>query len=171
VNEPIYTIGHSNHTLARFLELIRAAGVTAVADVRSKPVSRWVPHFNRQQLQPALEEQGFKYLYLGRELGGFPDDPSLQMRGKPDYAAIARTPAFAQGLDRVIEAGTNDVVALLCVERDPIDCHRFRLVGQALAARHVGVAHILPSGEIEPHADTERRVSGTPSGDLFGQRA
>jgi uncharacterized protein (DUF488 family) len=134
-------------------------------------VSRWVPHFNRKRLEAALAEQGFKYMYLGRELGGFPDDASLQKHGKPDYAAIARTAAFTKGLEHVIEAGTNDVVALLCVERDPIDCHRFRLVSRELAARHVDVAHILASGEIEPQADAERRAGGSPAGDLFGRSA
>jgi uncharacterized protein (DUF488 family) len=166
----ILTVGHSNHPLSRFLELIKEAGVTTIVDVRSKPVSRWVPHFNRKRIQPVLEEQGFRYMYLGGELGGLPDDPALRKQGKPDYAAIARTAAFTAGVGRVIEAGANDVVALLCVERDPIDCHRFRLISRELAARDVDVAHILPSGQIERQADAERRAGSIPSGDLFGQR-
>jgi uncharacterized protein (DUF488 family) len=82
---------------------------------------------------------------------------------------MARTPDFASGLARVIEASANEKVALLCAERDPIDCHRFRLIARELAARHIAVAHILPTGEIEPHADTERRARSNAPGDLFGQ--
>lgn len=164
----ILTIGHSNHALSAFIALIEGARVSMIADVRSRPVSRFVPHFNRKPLETALAEHGIAYLFLGRELGGRPDSPALLKNGKPDYAAMAQTPLFASGLARVIEAGTKERVALLCAERDPIDCHRFRLVGRELAARGIGVAHILPTGEIESHADTERRARNNAPGDLFG---
>ena len=170
MTEPnILTIGHSNHALAKFLALIEGAHVSLIADVRSRPVSRFVPHFNRKPLEAALAEHGVSYLFLGRELGGRPDDPALVKNGKPDYALMARTPVFASGLARIIEASANERVALLCAERDPFDCHRFRLIGRELAARRIAVAHILPTGEIEPHADTERRARNDTPGDLFGQ--
>jgi uncharacterized protein (DUF488 family) len=165
----ILTVGHSNHALAKFIALIEGAGVSTIADVRSRPVSRWVPHFNRGALEAALAERGISYLFLGRELGGRPDDPLLSTKGKPDYAAMARAPAFAEGLARVIEAGAKGKVALLCSERDPIDCHRFRLIGRELAARDVQVAHILADGRLESQADTERRAGANRAGDLFRQ--
>ena len=165
----ILTIGHSNHGLAQFIALLEGTQVSAIADVRSRPMSRFVPHFNREALAAALAKRGISYLYLGRELGGRPDDPALMRNGKPDYAAMADTPAFATGLERVIEAATTDRVALLCAERDPVDCHRFLLIGRALAGRYVPVEHILASGAIEPHADTERRARGDAPDDLFGQ--
>src|SRR5262245_53096414 len=154
----ILSIGHSNHALAQFIALIEGAGVSAIADVRSRPVSRWVPHFNKKPLEATLAERGISYLYLGHELGGRPDDSSLMKSGKPDYAAMARSLSFAAGLKRVIDASVNDVVALLCAERDPVDCHRFLLIGRELAARGIAIAHILASGVVEPQADTERRT-------------
>jgi uncharacterized protein (DUF488 family) len=170
MTEPnILTIGHSNHTLATFIALIEGARVTLIADVRSRPVSRFVPHFNRKPLDVALAEHGISYLFLGRELGGRPDDPAFVKNGKPDYTAMARTPAFATGLARIIEASASEKVALLCAERDPTDCHRFRLIARELAARRIAVAHILPTGEIEPHADTERRARNNAPDDLFGE--
>ena len=170
MTEPnILTVGHSNHALARFIALIEGAHVSLIADVRSRPVSRFVPHFNNKPLEAALAEHGIAYLFLGRELGGRPDDPALFRNGKPDYALMARTEAFAEGLACVIDASANAKVALLCAERDPIDCHWVQLIARALAARQIGVAHILPTGEIEPHADTERRTRNTAPGDLFGQ--
>ena len=165
----ILTIGHSNHPLERFIALVEGAGVSTIADVRSKPVSRFVPHFNRVRLEAALAERGISYVFLGRELGGKPDDPSLMRNGKPDYAAMARTPTFAAGLKAVIDQGEKGKVALLCAERDPIDCHRFRLIGRELAARQIPIAHILSTGEIEPQAETERRADNNANGDLFGQ--
>jgi uncharacterized protein (DUF488 family) len=170
MSEPnILTIGHSNHALAKFLALIEGARVSLIADVRSRPVSRFVPHFNRKPLEAALAGHGVSYLFLGRELGGRPDNPALVKNGKPDYALMARTAPFVEGLARVIEASANEKVALLCAERDPIDCHRFHLIARELAARHIAIAHILPTGEIEPHADTERRARNDTPGDLFGQ--
>jgi uncharacterized protein (DUF488 family) len=165
----ILTIGHSNHPLPRFLELIAGANVSVIADVRSRPVSRWVPHFNCDPLRAALQERGVAYHYLGRELGGRPGDPSLLKDGKPDYAAIARSPAFAAGLARIVDAGATERVALLCAERDPIGCHRFLLIGRELVARGVPVAHILADGMIEPHELTERRAGEIPPDDLFGK--
>jgi uncharacterized protein (DUF488 family) len=170
MNEPrILTIGHSNHAWATFIALIEGARVSVIADVRSRPVSRFVPHFNREPLKAALAVHGISYLFLGRELGGRPDDPALIKNGKPDYAAMARTPAFAAGLARVIETSTNERVALLCAERDPLDCHRFRLIARELAAQQLDVAHILSSGEIESHADAERRARNKVPDDLFGE--
>lgn len=170
MTEPlILTVGHSNHPMDTFMALIERAQVSAIADVRSKPVSRFVPHFNRARLEAALAERSILYLSLGRELGGRPDDPKLWQNGKPDYAAMARTPAFLSGLNRVVEASAKDRVALLCAERDPIDCHRFRLIGRELMARRIAVAHILPTGEIESHADTEGRARQNAPDDLFGR--
>jgi uncharacterized protein (DUF488 family) len=165
----ILTIGHSNHALATFIALIEGARVSVIADVRSRPVSRFVPHFNRKPLEAALAARGISYLFLGRDLGGRPDDPALLKNGKPDYAAMARTPAFASGLARVVEASTNERVALLCAERDPLDCHRFRLIARELIAQQIDVAHILSSGEIETHADTDRRARNKAPDDLFGE--
>lgn len=167
MSEPVYTIGHSNHSLDTFIALLKGAGVSIVADVRSRPVSRFVPHFSRNAFQAALAQHGIAYLYLGRELGGRPDDPALLRNGRPDYAAMARTPVFAEGLARVIDESANGRVALLCAERDPLDCHRFLLIGRELAARGIGVAHILSTGEVESHADAERRARNNAPDDLF----
>ena len=121
----ILTIGHSNHTLPRFLELIADANVSAIADVRSQPVSRWVPHFNRDRLRAALQERGMAYLYLGRELGDRPDDPSQRKNGRPDYPAMAKRPAFAEGLACVIAAGATERIALLCAPRNRREIFEF----------------------------------------------
>jgi uncharacterized protein (DUF488 family) len=165
----LFTIGHSNHSIARFLEMLAGAGVTAVADVRSQPVSRWAPQFNKEALMTTLEGCGLSYLFMGRELGGRPKEPALLTGGKPDYAKMARAPAFRDGLAELLKESARHRVAVMCAERDPVNCHRFLLIARHLAARGVAVSHILADGEIEQHSDTEHRMIGLkPQADLFG---
>ena len=79
--ETILTVGHSNHCLEVFVGLLDAHRVTALADVRTAPYSRFNPQFNREQLADTLRSSGIKYVYLGRELGGRSDDKSCYERG------------------------------------------------------------------------------------------
>ena len=153
----VYSIGHSNHPIDRFLELLRTADVTAVADVRSVPYSRRWPQFGRTRLEPALASADIAYVYLGAELGGRPDDPALLRNGRPDYERMAATPKFQAGLDRVIDGARRYRIALMCAEREPRECHRFLLVSPHLVARGVTMQHILADGTIEPHETTEAR--------------
>jgi uncharacterized protein (DUF488 family) len=165
----ILTIGHSNHRIERFLELLKGAGVTALADVRSQPHSRWASQFNKEALAGTLAEKGIAYVFLGKELGGRPKDKALLKDGKPDYEAMAGSENFRAGIVRVLEGAKTHRIALMCAERDPIDCHRFVLIGRHLAAHGVPIAHILATGEVETHADTERRFAARKGGaDLFG---
>ena len=168
----LFTIGHSNHPIERFLELLRSAGVTAVADVRSMPSSRRYPWFSKARLSERLEAEGIAYVPLGDQLGGRPRVQSLYRDGVADYEAMARTPEFNAGLDRVGEGARKFRVCLMCAEREPLDCHRCLLVTPALAARGYNVGHILTDGSIEPHAATEERLlaMARDETDLFENR-
>jgi len=137
--------------------------------VRSRPHSRWSPQFNKHALGTALGENNVAYVFLGKELGGRPEDPALLKNGKPNYEAMSRSDLFRAGIERIIEGAKTHRIALLCAERDPLDCHRFLLIGRHLASRAVPMAHILASGEIEAQEETEGRFrSRNPTGDLFG---
>ncbi|HEX2887803.1 DUF488 domain-containing protein [Vineibacter terrae] len=151
----IYSIGHSNHPIERFIALLQGAGVAAVLDVRSVPQSRHVPQFGRQRLQAALAAAGIDYVFLGDALGGKPKDPAMRHEGVVDYERIAATPAFQAGLDRVATRGAQRPAALMCAEKAPLDCHRTVLVSRHLAARGHGVMHILADGTLMPHAAVE----------------
>ena len=167
----VLTIGHSNHPLEAFLGLLGGRSVTALADVRSAPYSRFNPQFNRETLRGALAERGIRYVYLGRELGGRPDDPACYEGGRIRYDRLARTDRFCEGLARVMRGAAEHRIALMCAEKEPLDCHRTLLVARALEERGVEVAHILPDGGIEPQADAMERLlveSGlSPEGDLL----
>jgi len=165
----IFSIGHSNHDYEAFLALLRSAGIGTIADVRSVPYSRRVPHFNLQRLSGQLERDGIGYCYVGQELGGRPNDPELFRDGRADYERMAARPSFAHGLMLLLSHAPSRT-AMLCSERDPLDCHRCLLVGRALAAGGVRVGHIRHDGTIESHASTERRLLEVPDAqerDLF----
>ena len=169
---PIFTIGHSNHSLEGFLALLSKHRVTAVADVRSAPWSRFNAHFNRNTLSAALKARGIHYVYLGRELGGRPADPALYDEGgHVRYERIARTSNFRDGVARVVGGAAKHSIALMCAEKEPLDCHRTHLVAQALDAEGVEVMHILADGGLERHARTMDRSmadsGGKPDEDLF----
>jgi uncharacterized protein (DUF488 family) len=154
----VLTIGHSSLPYERFLALLRKANVTAIADVRSSPHSRRFPHFSQDQLREELRLDGVSYVFLGKELGGRPEARALYCDGVADYEKMANTPEFAAGLERVMNGAKTYRIALLCSERDPLDCHRCLLVGRALAERGVRVGHILDDGTVAPHAQIERKL-------------
>ena len=156
--QPILTIGHSRHSLERFLSLLDAAQVTAIADVRSAPASRFSPQFNKTALAASLAVRGIDYVFLGKELGGRPERPEMYTDGRADYEKMAASPEFRAGILRLMEMAERHRVAAMCSEADPLDCHRCLLVGRALAEAGHDVAHILASGEIAPQAEIEDRL-------------
>lgn len=154
---PLFTIGHSNHPIEHFVALLRRHGVETVADVRSRPYSRFVPHFGKERLARLLEAEKLGYLYLGQELGGKP--PSAEREAFPvTYQSRVAKPEFRRGIDRLLDAVRAQRVALMCRERDPLECHRFHLVCRYLRARGPDIRHILPDGEAEAQPATERRL-------------
>ena len=169
----VLTVGHSNHSLEAFVALLQQHAVTALADVRSAPYSRFNPHFNRKALEAALREHAIAYLFLGRALGGRPDDPSCYEDGRVRYDRLAQTPLYREGLVRVIEDAGRERIALMCAEKEPLDCHRTILVGRSLAERGLAVAHILADGALEPHEKAMDRLlgsAGLPREDLLHSR-
>ena len=169
----VLTVGHSNHPLEAFLALLRQHGVAVLADVRSAPHSRFNPHFNRKALEGSLEAVGIEYAFLGRALGGRPDDPSCYEDGRVRYDRLARTTLYREGIERLIEGTERKRIALMCAEKEPLDCHRTILVGRSLVERGVTVAHILADGLLEPHDETMDRLlasMGLPRGDLLQSR-
>ncbi len=166
----VYTIGHSKQTLAEFVALLKKHGVTALADVRSTPYSRFNPQFNKDALERDLKPHGIKYVFLGRELGARSDDPVCYSGGRVQYGRLAQTALFRSGIERVERGAAEHRIALMCAEKEPLDCHRTLLVSRALDADGVAVSHILADGRLESHGDAMLRLLdmvGLPREDLF----
>lgn len=161
----VLTIGHSTYPIGRFIQLLEDNGVTAIADVRSMPYSRYNPQFNREDLESALKRQGIRYVFLGRELGARSDDPSCYENGRIQYGRLAQTELFQSGLQRVIRGARDYRITLMCAEKEPLECHRTLLVAQQLVAHGVEIQHILSNGQLEMHKATLERLL-----DIFGLR-
>jgi uncharacterized protein (DUF488 family) len=156
---PLFTVGHSSHTLERFAALLRGAGVTQVADVRRWPRSRRWPHFDDDALAVELAPHGIAYAHLP-ELGGHrePVDGSANdgwdapaFNGYADHLASEE---FARGVERLLGLSRERVTAVMCAEGDWRRCHRQLLADVLVAVRGVEVAHLAPDGTVEPHVVT-----------------
>jgi len=169
----LLTIGHSNHPFEHFSRLLLQNGITAVADVRSTPHSTYNPHFNRDPLAASLKEAGIAYVDLGEELGARRRDPECYRGDQVDFLFTARSPLFARGLNRVCEGLKQFDIALMCAEKDPLECHRSALICRHGANRLGRPGHIRPDGSVETCDDLETRLldlAGQPQTDLFRSR-
>ena len=146
----VFTIGHSNHTWKTFAGLLTAHGVQVLVDTRTAPVSRWAPFADGRRLPGLLEGEGIRYVFMGKKLGGKPDDPSLyDEKGKPDYRLMAQSPSFQRGIEALVGLTCDATVALMCAEEEPAKCHRTRLLGPALARHGVGQVHIRGDSSLQ----------------------
>jgi uncharacterized protein (DUF488 family) len=167
----VYTAGFSNLPLTAFLSNLHAHGIQVLVDVRSKPYASYSPHFNKDRIQTAAPEAGLRYLYLGRELGGMPDNPAFyDDEGFVLYDRIAATEAFQTGIKRLLDGVAKGYcMALTCGEDNPRGCHRRLLLARVLREQGVAVAHILSNGTLISEAellDEERKIPKQLS--LFG---
>lgn len=152
---PIFTIGHSTRPLEEFIALLRAHGVTLVADVRTVPRSRHNPQYNRDTLPEALAAAGIGYRHLAA-LGGLRHTTAASVntgwrnasfRGYADYM---QTPEFDAGLTDLLGLARRDTVAIMCAESVPWRCHR-SLIADALTVRDISVTDIIGSGHTQLH--------------------
>jgi uncharacterized protein (DUF488 family) len=150
--------------------LLRQHKIEALADVRSAPFSRFNPQFNRGILEHFLKTNGIRYAFLGRELGARTADRSCYEDGRVSYERLARTPLFQSGLDRVQQGARGFRIALMCSEKEPLECHRTLLVAKELAARGEPIQHIHADGRLEEHEAAMKRLfdlTSIPQDDLF----
>jgi uncharacterized protein (DUF488 family) len=143
----LFTIGHSTRTLEELIRALQAHGIKTLVDVRAFPVSRRLPHFNRESLEQALPKAGIEYFWM-KELGGrrrriLADSPNLALRNQSfrNYADYMLTPEFEQAIDRLTNLAESSPTAYMCAERVYFHCHRM-LVSDWLAAHGHEVQHI-----------------------------
>jgi uncharacterized protein (DUF488 family) len=157
----LFTIGHSNHSIEKFTQLLDKNGIMILVDVRTAPYSHYNPQFNKENLQSYLALHDIQYAYAGKYLGGHPSDPSCyKSRVLPkesvdylhevDYPEVMKRKWFIQGIQQLLELADQDVTAIMCSEEDPSECHRHHLIAKYLLAEHpeVDVRHIRGDGTI-----------------------
>jgi uncharacterized protein (DUF488 family) len=152
---PIFTVGHSTHSLEEFVDMLKAHDIAQLVDVRTIPKSRRVPQFNSESLTVALPKLGIEYVHL-KTLGGLRHAKkdsvntgwrNISFRGYADYMS---TDEFRQGIERLLELARTKRTAIMCAEAVPWRCHR-SLIGDALLVRGVHVEDIMSATSSRKH--------------------
>lgn len=154
----IYTIGYSTYEIGSFISILKSNHISAIADVRSYPYSKFKPEFNREILNETLKANRLYYVFLGDELGARSKDDACYIDGRADHKLIAQSSLFLNGIGRILKGLENYTIALMCAESDPINCHRNILVCRILKKYNVKIKHILSNGKVEDNFDTEERL-------------
>jgi uncharacterized protein (DUF488 family) len=175
-NITIYTVGHSTHSLEYFLGLLKKYEVTCLIDVRSIAASSYNPQYNQEPLKNFLKIHAITYLHLAEEFGARRLDPELlDIDGKVDFDKVRKTWSFNNGVERLWQ-GLNKgfVIALMCSESEPIDCHRFSMISRALVKEGFKVMHIMKDKSLKTNAELEKQLlkkydKKLPKPDLLNQ--
>jgi len=167
----IYSIGHGNKKIEDFINELKSFNILFLLDVRSKPFSKWSPHFNQNQLETELTNHNIKYVFVGDSLGGLPEDRSCYDRnGKVVYEIIREKEFFKEGLKRLLIANERHLnIAIMCSESDPCECHRSKLIGQELLKQNISIKHIVGKLKFKSQELVmEELTNGNGLVDLFG---
>ncbi len=155
----IYTIGHSTHSEKNFLDILQSFKIQVLADVRSLPGSRYLPHFNQESMSVALKSIGINYVHMpglgGRRRKICNDNLHLVAGWKHvafrNYALYSLTSEFEKELNELISIAKKFRVVIMCAESVPWKCHRL-LISNSLVAKGIKVLHILNKNDIITHA-------------------
>jgi uncharacterized protein (DUF488 family) len=134
----LWTIGHSNRSIGKFLTLLGEHRIETLVDVRSFPTSK-IEHFKREEMERWLPEHGIEYFWLGKELGGY-------RRG--GYEAHMKTELFRGGVEKLLEVAKERRVCIMCLEKNPKYCHRRFLTAYMERKGVEEVIHILEEGQV-----------------------
>ena len=170
LNLKIYTIGHSNQDVETFIKLLKSHSIEVVVDVRSNPYSKYASQFNKKEIQRDIINNGMKYLFMGKEIGGKPAD--LQFYDSENYvlySKLTESPVFIEGIERILKGIGQYRVALMCSEENPVACHRRLLIGKVLSENGVEMLHIRSDGRVQSEEDIKRENS--KSNDNKGQQS
>lgn len=171
---PLYSIGHGTRPLEVFLGLLKEHVIEYLIDVRTRPYSRFNPQYNRKALEQSLGAVSIRYVFMGDMLGGRPEDPDCYTAdGRADYAVMRTKEFFLAGMERLMKAHeAGCAVAMMCSESKPSECHRTRLIGQALAQASVRVMHIDERGSLSTQEMVlSEMLNGNQQVDLFSSPA
>jgi len=163
----IWSVGHSNHSIERFLQILETAEIECLVDVRSQPYSRYTPHFNQAPLTTSVTAAGIGYEFMGDSLGGRPPETSMyDEQGYVLYGEMAKSERLRQGIEKLIALSSKKRTAMMCSEESPIDCHR-RLLIARVVAEDIDVVHLRADGSAISDSDLTAMVDPPAAPALF----
>ena len=143
----VFTIGHSNRTINRFIEILISNKIHCLVDVRSYPGSKAMPQFGKELLKEKLDQYGIKYYHLP-ELGGRRKvktniHTAIEAPTFAGYADYMMTDEFKAGIANLKEIASTCRTAYMCAEGLYYKCHRKmisdRLVYDGWDVYHLGM--------------------------------
>ena len=155
----VYTIGHSNQDLDALIRLLKNEHIELLIDVRTYPISRFAPHFNRSNLERALPDRSIHYRFAGKQLGGRPDGEEFyDSEGHVLYSRVAEADFFRDGIEQLERVLPKYRTAIMCSEENPVNCHRRLLIGRVLLERGITLFHIRATGDLQEEAPATRQM-------------
>ena len=171
-NNIVYTIGHGNLELPEFLRLLKKYDIEVLVDVRSVPLSKYVPQYNVKNIREELKKAGIEYVFLedehiGNLLGGRPKvEDCYDDNGQIIYSEVMQKAWYQEGLSRLIDIAKIRKTVIMCSEEDPNRCHRHRLITQTVLSNGMGVFHIRKNGIVEKAKNEKIQMALTQYGGL-----
>ena len=159
MDNTIFTIGYAGFRVDEFVDALNYHNVSAVIDVRSVPFSRYHPEYDAPVISKTLETRNICYRHFPREFGANQQDKSFyHPNGYMDFEKFAKSEQFKDGVNKILDAMNDYVIALMCAEKDPITCHRAILAARAFHKLGINVIHIMPYCEEITHQELEIRL-------------
>ncbi|MBW1650069.1 MAG: DUF488 domain-containing protein [Deltaproteobacteria bacterium] len=141
----IFTIGHSIDSLDSFIYLLESNKINTLVDIRSIPYSSFANQFNKERLSAFIKKNKLNYISMGELLGARYENKELLFEdGKVNFSKVINTQQFQEGIERIengIKKGYQ--IALMCSEKNPLQCHRFSLISHFLDQQGYIVNHII----------------------------
>ncbi|SFU79572.1 Protein of unknown function, DUF488 [Clostridium sp. DSM 8431] len=157
----IYTLGHSNYSIEKFLDILKTFNIECIVDIRGVPYSKYNVQYDKEMLGYTLNKEGFKYIYMGNEFGAnrLLGKESYNEEGYADFSKVILEKSFKEGIKRLkngCKKGYN--IVLLGAMQEPIRCHRSILVGRELTNKGFCVKHILDDLTVVDQKEIEKKI-------------
>ncbi|MBQ4060371.1 MAG: DUF488 domain-containing protein [Lachnospiraceae bacterium] len=164
----IYTIGHSQHSIEYFVSLLRKHNIDYIIDVRSTPYSKFSSDYNKDNLQIVLPRYDVCYAHMGKCFGARQDNEKLYTEeGYLDFEKMINSDNYRRGLENVMKGMQQHRIALMCLEKKPVDCHRAIMVANGFYRAGCQVEHILVDGSIQTHEELNEELMNMYFPDRF----
>ena len=153
----LFTIGYAGFPdINDFISALKENGIQILIDVRSTPYSAYYEAYNKDSISRALKEHGIYYANYARQFGARQENRSFYKNGGLDFEIFSKSDQFLDGVKSVEKS--NAVIAFMCAEKKPSECHRTILVAKALSDRGHEITHIMPNGESVSQQDVEQEL-------------
>ncbi|WP_298077272.1 DUF488 domain-containing protein [uncultured Abiotrophia sp.] len=154
----LYTIGHSTFEISNLVNNLKKYNINYLLDVRSMPYSRFAPQYNKSELERELKKHNIKYFYMGKFFGARQLDRTFYPNGYIDFSVYRKSDLFLKGKTSVLRGLKEYNIALMCTEKNPIECHRTIMIARDFEVSDVKVMHILHDGKLKSQEEISNEL-------------